>query len=162
ALEAALRPKVLVSASGADYYHWTGDGFDDDDEFDERVDAGDTFLARVCKAWEDEAARAEPLGVRVVRMRTGVVLGPGGALDRMTTPFKLFVGGKIGRGTQWMSWVHQDDVIAAYLAAVDDDRFHGPINLVAPEAARAKDVARAVGKALHRPSWLPVPGFAVR
>ena len=162
ALEPALRPKVLVCASGADYYDWTGNGFDDDDEFDERASAGDTFLGRLCKAWEDEAVRAEALGVRVVRMRTGVVLGPGGALDRMTTPFKLFVGGKVGRGTQWFSWIHQDDVIAAYLAAIDDDRYQGPINLVAPDAARASDLARAVGKALHRPSWLPVPGFAVR
>jgi uncharacterized protein (TIGR01777 family) len=161
-LEPALRPTVLVCASGADYYDWVDESFDDEEEFDERAPAGETFLGRVCKAWEDEAARAESLGVRVVRMRTGVVLGPGGALDRMTTPFKLFVGGKIGRGTQWMAWIHQDDVIAAYLAAVDDERFDGPINLVAPEPARARDVARAVGKALHRPSWLPVPGFAVR
>jgi uncharacterized protein (TIGR01777 family) len=162
ALEPARRPKAIITASGADYYDWVDDALDDDEEFDESQPAGGTFLSRLCKAWEDESVRAEELGVRVVRMRTGVVLGPGGALAKMTTPFKLFVGGKIGKGTQWFSWIHRDDALAAYTAAIDDPRYKGPINLVAPEASRAKDVAKAVGHALHRPSWLPVPGFAVK
>ena len=161
-LEPALRPKVLVTASGADYYDWVDAALDDDEEFDEKAPAGDSFLSRVCRDWEAEAVRAEPLGVRVVRMRCGVVLGKGGALDRMRTPFKLFVGGRLGSGTQWFSWIHKDDALAAYVAAIDDARYTGAINLVAPDLARARDVARAVGRALHRPSWLPVPGFAVK
>jgi NAD dependent epimerase/dehydratase family enzyme len=80
----------------------------------------------------------------------------------MTGPFRFFVGGKVGSGKQWFSWVHIDDAVAAYLAALDDDRYRGPVNLVAPDAARASDVAKAIGAALGRPSWLPVPGFAVR
>ena len=154
------RPKVLVSASGADIYEAAAPG--DDFDFDEGQDAGDTFLARLCVEWEAAAAAAAPLGVRVVRMRTGVVLGPGGALDRMRTPFKLLVGGRLGSGRQWLSWIHVDDAVAGYLAALDDDRLVGPVNLVAPSAATAGDLARAVGKALHRPAWLPVPGFALR
>jgi uncharacterized protein (TIGR01777 family) len=162
ALAPAQRPRVLVSASGADYYDFVDPRLDDEEEFDERSPPGESFLARVCKAWEDEAVRAEPLGVRVVRMRTGVVLGPGGALEKMRTPFQLFAGGRLGSGAQWFAWIHLDDAVAAYLAAIDDDRARGPINLVGPEPARARDVARAVGRALHRPSWLPVPAFALR
>jgi uncharacterized protein len=154
------RPRVLACASGADYYDPVPPG--DDADVDEARPDGDTFLARVCAAWEAEAVAAEPLGVRVVRMRSGVVLGPGGALDRMRTPFKLMIGGPLGRGRQWLSWIHLDDAVAGYLAAIDDDRLRGPVNLVAPEAARARDLARAVGKALHRPAWLPVPGLALR
>jgi uncharacterized protein len=100
--------------------------------------------------------------MRVVRMRTGVVIGGGGgALAKMTTPFKLFVGGKIGSGRQWFSWIHRDDAVAAYLAATADDRYTGPINLVAG-SIRNSELAKALGHALHRPSWLPVPGFALK
>jgi uncharacterized protein (TIGR01777 family) len=90
-----------------------------------------------------------------------MVLGPGGALARMTTPFKLFMGGRIGSGRQWVPWIHRDDVVRAYLAALDDDRYRGPINLVTA-SVRGAELSRAIGKALHRPSWLPVPGFALR
>jgi uncharacterized protein len=108
---------------------------------------------------------AEALGVRVARMRTSVVLAnpdAGGALSKMTTPFKFFAGGPVGSGQQWFSWIHLDDVVAAYLAAIDDDRWRGPINLVAPETVRNVEFARALGKSLGRPSWIPVPGFALR
>lgn len=159
---AADRPRALVVASGADYYPFADRSLDDDDPVDERAGAGSSFLARVCKAWEDEAAGATAHGVRVVRMRTGVVIGPGGALDRMKTPFKLFAGGRIGSGEQWFSWIHLDDAVAAYLAAIDDERYSGPINLVAPGVVRNRDLSRALGKALGRPSWLPVPAFALR
>jgi hypothetical protein len=105
---------------------------------------------------------AEKLGVRVVRMRTGVVIGgDGGALAKMTTPFKLFVGGKIGSGRQWFSWIHRDDAVSAYLAATTDDRYTGPLNLVTGSIRNA-ELAKALGRALHRPSWLPVPGFALK
>jgi uncharacterized protein (TIGR01777 family) len=157
------RPRVLVSASGVDYYPFADgpSGFDDDD-VPETDQPSDSFLARVCRDWEAEAMAAEQHGVRVVRMRTGVILGHGGALAKMTGPFRFFVGGKVGSGKQWFSWIHIDDAVAAYLAALDDDRYRGPVNLVAPEPARASDVAKAIGAALGRPSWLPVPGFAVR
>jgi hypothetical protein len=94
-------------------------------------------------------------------MRTGVVLGPGGALATLTTPFKLFLGGRIGSGRQWVPWIHRDDAVRAYLAALADPRYAGPINLVTASVRNA-ELARALGKALGRPSWLPVPGFALR
>jgi uncharacterized protein len=161
-LSDAQRPKVLVAASGADYYGFANRDLDDDDPVDERAPAGDSFLSRVCLAWENEAAAAERLGVRVVRMRCGIVIGPGEALDKMTKPFKLFAGGRIGSGEQWFSWISLADAVAAYLAAVDDERYAGAVNLVAPESTRNRDLARALGKVLHRPSWMPVPGFALR
>lgn len=157
ALSASERPRVLVCASGADYYD-----FDDtDDEVTERAPAGDSFLARLCRDWEKEALAAREHGLRVACMRTGIVLGPGGALGKMTTPFKLFVGGRIGSGNQWMPWIHRDDAVAAYVAALDDARYAGPINLVTDSVTNA-DFAKALGKAMGRPSWLPVPGFALK
>jgi hypothetical protein len=154
---------VLVSASGADYYPFATDVTDfDDDDVTEMDPPGDSFLARVCRDWEAEAMLAETHGVRVVRMRTGLVLDRGGPLARLIGPFRFFAGGRLGSGRQWVSWIHRADVVAAYLAAIDDDAWRGPVNLVAPEAARAADLARAIGRALHRPSWLPAPGFAIR
>jgi len=159
---ATRRPSVLVTASGTDYYPFAeGPGEFADDEVTEKDPPGDSFLASVCRNWEAEAAIAEALGLRVVRMRTGLVLGPGGALARMRGPFRFFLGGPIGSGTQWVSWIHRDDVVAGYLAALDDARYTGPINLVTA-SSRARDVAAALGAALHRPSIVPVPGFAVR
>jgi hypothetical protein len=163
ALPPADRPGALVTASGVDYYPFAeGPAEFDDDEVTERDPPGDGFLARVCRDWEAEAALAEPLGVRVVRLRTGLVLGRGGALGRMAGPFRFFVGGRVGSGRQWVSWIHLDDVVAAYLAASVDARWTGPVNLVAPEAARNAALASALGAALGRPSWLPVPAAAVR
>ncbi len=162
--KAASRPRVLVSASGVDYYPFakTALGDFDDDEVTETDPAGDDFLAKLCKAWEAEASTAEQLGVRVVMMRTGVVLGErGGALAKMETPFKLFAGGRIGSGQQWFSWIHVEDVLAAYLAAVDDARYRGPLNLVT-DSVRNAEFSKQLGHALHRPSWLPVPAFALR
>jgi uncharacterized protein (TIGR01777 family) len=164
ALPAAFRPRALIAASGTDYYPFAPEARDtefDDDEVTERDPPGDSFLARLCRDWEAEARAAQPLGVRVVCMRTGMVLGPGGALARLTTPFRLFAGGPIGSGHQWMSWIHLDDAVRAYAAAVADERYAGPINLVT-DSVRNAEFARALGAALGRPSWLPVPGLALR
>lgn len=163
ALPSAERPRVLLSSSGGDFYPFaSADNPEfDDDEVTEADPPGDSFLARVCRDWEKEALAATALGVRVVCMRTGIVLGPGGALDKMTTPFKLFVGGRIGSGRQWFSWIHRDDAVAAYLAASTDTRYVGPINLVTGSVRNA-ELSRALGQVLHRPSWLPVPAFAIK
>ncbi len=161
------RPRALVSASGVDYYPFSVDlgaafAADEDDDVDERSPAGDSVMARICRDWEAEARRAEKQGVRVVRMRTGIVLGSGGALERMTTPFKFLVGGRIGNGRQWFSWIHLEDAVAAYLFALDSEKLRGPVNLVAPEPVRNAELARTMGRVLKRPAWVPVPGFALR
>lgn len=161
ALPAAARPRALLSASGADYYPFAPDTEFDDDEVTEGAPPSDSFLGRLCRDWEAEAGAAERAGLRVVCMRSGIVLGPGGALAKLTTPFRMFVGGRIGTGRQWVSWIHRDDAVRAYVAALSDDRYTGPINLVT-ESVRNAVLARALGKALDRPSWLPVPGVALR
>ncbi|MBL0218524.1 MAG: TIGR01777 family protein [Myxococcales bacterium] len=163
ALPAAQRPRVLITASGGDYYPFALDKDDfDDDLVTESDPPGDSFLARVCRDWEAQAIEAEGHGLRVARMRTGIVIGAGGgALDKLTTPFKLFVGGRIGSGRQWFSWIHRDDVVAAFAAATIDPRYTGAFNLVTASVRNA-DLARTLGKVLHRPSWLPVPAFAVK
>jgi len=161
ALPATASPRALISASGSDYYPFAPDADFDDDEVTESAEPGESFLARLCRDWEAEARAAERLGVRVVCMRTGLVLGPGGGLAKMTTPFKLFVGGRIGNGRQWVPWIHRDDAVRAYMAAVDDERYTGPINLVTTSVRNA-ELSQSLGKALGRPSWLPVPGFALR
>jgi uncharacterized protein len=160
-LPAADRPRALISASGTDYYPFVPDTALDDDEYTETDPPGESFLARVCRDWEKEAMGAEPLGVRVTMMRTGLVLGSGGPLAKMTTPFKLFVGGKLGDGKQWVSWIHLDDVIGIYLAAITDERYRGPLNVVTA-SVRNRELSKVIGNVLNRPSWLRVPGFAVR
>jgi uncharacterized protein len=161
------RPSVLVSSSGIDYYPFAVDldaalDVAEDEEITETTPSGDTFLARVCRNWENEAKRAEPLGVRVVRMRTGVVLGKGGALEKMAAPFRMLLGGRLGSGRQWVSWVHLADAVRAYLFAMDHDALEGPVNLVAPGSVRAAEFARALGSAMKRPAWLPAPAFALK
>lgn len=153
----AAHPKVLVCANGVDYYP-----FDDGERaYDEAAPAGDTFLARLCADWQAAAQAAS--SARVVLMRTAVVLGRGGeALGKMVLPFKLFLGGRIGSGRQWFSWVHIEDVVGAYLHALDHAEVTGPVNLVSPEAVRQGEFARALGRALHRPARVPVPAFAIR
>jgi len=160
ALPRSERPRALISASGSDYYPFAADSEFDDDEVTEADPASESFLGRLCRDWEHEALAAARAGIRVVCMRTGLVLGPGGALAKLTTPFKLFVGGKIGSGRQWVPWIHRADAVRAYLAAIDDDRYTGPVNLVT-SSVRNAELADALGKAVGRPSWLPVPGFAL-
>jgi uncharacterized protein (TIGR01777 family) len=152
------RPGVLVSSSGVGYY-----GAHGGEPIDEESPPGSDFLAQVCVAWEEEARTAERLGVRVVRLRTGVVLDPGGgALGKMLPPFKLGVGGPVAGGTQYISWVHVDDLVGIAIAATGDARWRGAVNATAPEPRRNRDVSKALGRALRRPSLLPVPGAALR
>lgn len=153
-------PRALICASGTDYYPFAELAEFDDDEVTEADPPGESFLARVCRDWEKEAFAAKNL--RVVAMRTGFIAGKtGGGIAKMKTPFRFFVGGRLGSGRQWVSWMHLDDAVAAYVAAVEDDRYTGPINLVT-DSVRNAEFSRALGKAMHRPSWLPVPGFAVK
>lgn len=161
ALPREQRPSALVVASGADFYPFAELAQFDEDEVTEADPPGDSFLARLCRDWEKEAAAAESLGVRVVMMRTGMVIGRGGGLAKMMTPFKLFVGGRIGSGKQWIPWIHVADAVRAYLAAIDDDRYRGPINMVT-DSVRNAEFSRTLGKVMHRPSWMPVPGIAVK
>jgi uncharacterized protein (TIGR01777 family) len=155
---ASPRPRVLVNASASGFYGDTGD-----DEVDEGMPAGSGFLADVCRAWEAEAVKAEPLEVRVVRARLGVILGPdGGALARMLLPFRAFIGGPLGSGRQWMSWIQRDDVVQLVRTAVENEALTGPVNVTAPSPVRNADFARVLGHVLDRPAVLPTPAFALR
>lgn len=155
---ASPRPKVLVSGSAIGFYGDVPEG-----DVTEGVSAGKDFLAEVCQAWEAEARKAESLGVRVVLLRTGIVLGAGGgALAKMLLPFKLGAGGPMGSGRQWMSWIHLDDEVGLVLHALDTAGVSGPVNATAPAPARNRDFARALGRALHRPAFAPAPGFALK
>ena len=152
------KPKVLVSSSAVGYYGKHGD-----EKLPESTPAGDDFLAKVCVAWEREADAAEALGLRVVKIRTGVVLDAGGgALKTMLPPFKLGVGGPVAGGKQYMPWIHVDDIVGLYLKALDDESWSGAYNGSAPEPVTNKTFSKALGKALHRPAVSPVPAFAIK
>ena len=155
---AGHRPAALISASAIGYYGDRGDV-----PVDEVSPPGSGFLAETCFAWEAEARRAETLGVRVVRMRLGVVLAEGGgALAKMVPPFQGFLGGPLGSGRQWVSWVSRDDVIGLIQWALAQEQVQGAINATAPEPVTMRGFCRELGRALRRPSWLPAPAPAVR
>lgn len=154
----AVRPRVLVSASAIGFYGDRGDEL-----LTEASPTGPGHLSELAVAWEREALRAESFGVRTVVLRIGVVLGrDGGALKELVPIFKLGIGGPVGNGKQWFSWVHVRDVVGLILFALDRDGARGPLNSVAPGALTNKDFSRALGRALHRPALLPVPLFALR
>ena len=158
ALDAAERPGTLVSASAVGYYGPHGD-----DPVPESTPPADDFLADVCVRWENEALKAQDLGLRVVLLRTGIVLdADGGALKTMLTPFKLGVGGPVAGGGQYMPWIHADDTVGLYLAALDDASWSGPYNAAAPVPVTNKEFSKALGHALHRPAVSPVPAFAIK
>jgi len=152
-------PRVLVSASAIGFYGNTGDT-----PADERTALpGAGFLAKVCESWEQEALRSRESGTRVVLLRTGIVLSPeGGALAAMLPIFRLGLGGKLGNGRQWMSWIHMEDEAALVLAAVENESIHGPLNATAPNPSRNADFTRALAQALHRPAFFTVPAAALR
>jgi uncharacterized protein len=151
-------PRVLIAASAVGYYGSRGDAV-----LDETAGPGSGFLAELCRAWEAAASDAAALGVRVVLLRTGIVLGrDGGALVRMLPPFRWGLGGKLGAGTQWMSWIHIDDLVRAILALVENATLRGPINAVSPQPVTNAEFTRSLGRALHRPTWCPVPAPLLR
>jgi uncharacterized protein (TIGR01777 family) len=152
------RPGVLVSASAVGIYGDRGD-----DLLDEASAPGSDFLAEVAREWEGATAPARDAGIRVVTLRFGVILSrEGGALPRMVQPFLLGVGGPIGNGKQWMSWIAIDDAIRVTLTALQDPALHGPVNVVSPEPVRNAEFADTLGKVLHRPALVPAPAFALR
>jgi uncharacterized protein (TIGR01777 family) len=172
ALDPKDRPAVLVSASGVDYYGADEDAvvLDDEDDqeaaaaasVDESAPRGESFMARLCRDWEREAREARRYDVRVVRLRTGIVLATEGPLRRMAAPFKWFVGGRLGNGRQWVSWIHLDDVLGAIEHCIATEDLAGPVNVVAPNPVRNRAFSRALGKALGRPSFIPAPAFAIK
>ena len=158
ALDDADRPHVLVCGSASGYYGPHGA-----EKVTEAEPPGTDFLAEVCVAWEREAREAEALGVRVVRIRTGIVLDKeGGALAKMLPPFKLGVGGPVAGGDQWMPWIHLDDEVGIMLAALDGKGWSGPVNACAPTPVTNREFSKALGRALHRPAFAPVPALAIK
>ncbi len=151
------RPEVLVCASAIGIYGSRGDEI-----LTEASAPGSDFLAQVVVDWEDAARAAEALGIRVVMLRAGVVLGRGGALDKMLPPFRFGVGGRIGNGLQWMSWIHIEDVTRLILFALEHSEVNGPVNATAPNPARNADFTRDLAAALNRPAIFPVPEAALK
>jgi uncharacterized protein (TIGR01777 family) len=152
------RPTVLVNASAVGIYGDRGE-----EELTENSPPSSGFLAELAVRWEQAAEEATGLGVRVVKLRIGIVLGEGGgALEKMVLPFRLFVGGPFGSGRQWFPWVHLDDVTGLVLHALQHETLTGAVNVVSPGIVRLGEFCKALGRVMHRPSWLPVPGFALR
>ena len=151
------KPGVLVNASAIGYY-----GTSETAVFDETSGPGNDFLAEVCKTWETEANQVKQAGVRVVILRLGIVLDKdGGALAKMLPAFRLFAGGPIGSGKQWFSWIHRDDVVDLILYALTHPEMAGVFNATAPNPVHMADLSHTLGQVLKRPSWLPVPAFAL-
>ncbi|MEH2311525.1 MAG: TIGR01777 family oxidoreductase [Nostoc sp.] len=150
------KPTVLVNASAIGYY-----GTSQSATFDETSLSGNDFLAQVCQAWETEARKVKDAGVRLVILRLGIVLGNGGALGKMIPPFKLFAGGPIGSGRQWFSWIHVDDLVNLILQALTKPEIEGVYNATAPNPVQMADLSQTLGRVMNRPSWLPVPAFAI-
>jgi uncharacterized protein len=155
--QAEVKPQVLINASAIGYY-----GTSETAKFDETSPAGTDFLAEVCTAWETAAQAVTASGTRLVILRMGIVLGEnGGALGKMLAPFSAFVGGPIGSGKQWFSWIHRDDVVKLIITAITDTQMQGVYNATAPNPVTMQDFAQTLGTVMSRPSWLPVPNFAL-
>lgn len=150
------QPSVLVNASAIGYY-----GTNETATFDENSPSGQDFLSQVCQAWEAEAQKVKNTGTRLVILRLGIVLGLGGALGKMITPFQLFTGGPIGSGKQWFSWIHVDDLVSLIVQALTKSDMEGVYNATAPNPVRMNDLSKTMGEVMNRPAWLPVPGFVL-
>lgn len=162
--QAKREPGALISTSAIGYY-----GSRQDELLTEASAPGSGFMADLCKEWEAEAEKATACGVRVVRMRVGVVLGQGGALEKMLyplpipiSPWKLGLGGPMGSGRQWLSWVHLDDVAGLFLWAATNREVQGAVNATAPNPVTNAEFVATLGRVLHRPAVLPIPGFALK
>ena len=152
------RPRVFVSASATGVYGSRGDEL-----LTEESAPGNDFLSNLAKEWEAEARKAEAIGIRVVVARTGVILArEGGALPRMALPIKMFVGGRIGSGKQWMSWISLDDVVGILRFAIEKNDVRGPINVISPQPLQNSEFTKILARALHRPALFPAPPFALR
>jgi uncharacterized protein (TIGR01777 family) len=152
------KPRVFISASAIGYYGSRGD-----EVLDESSAPGSGFLAEVCRDWEAEALRAQSSGIRTVVPRFGVILSEkGGALTQMLTPFKLGLGGRLGTGKQWMSWIALDDVVGVLRGALSNEQVSGPVNVVAPNPVQNSEFTRVLASVLHRPAIFPAPAFALR
>ena len=153
----AHKPTVMIAGSAVGYYGERGD-----EELTEASNAGEGFLADVCREWESESRRAEDAGIRTVLIRTGLVLSKdGGVLGTMALPFKLGLGGVVGSGKQWMSWISLDDHIAAIIFALENESLRGAVNFTAPEPVTNEEFTKTMGEVLYRPTIIPVPEFAV-
>lgn len=153
-----LRPRVLLNASAVGYYGGRGD-----EVLDEKSSRGEGYLADLCAAWEESAIRAETHGVRVIRVRIGVVLGEGGqAFEKLKTVFKAGIGGRLGDGQQWMPWIHVEDLCRAMVFCLSDPEIAGAVNGTAPDPERNADLTRKMAKAVGRWVFLPVPGFMLK
>lgn len=151
------RPKTFLAGSAIGFYGNRGD-----DEMTEASPAGDGFLPKVCRDWEAESRRAEDLGIRTVLLRTGIVLSKdGGALGTMLLPFKMGVGGVVGSGKQWMSWISLEDQIRAMLFVLENESIRGAVNLTSPNPVTNEQFTKILGEVLYRPTFLPLPEFAV-
>lgn len=151
------RPQVWVNASAIGYY-----GTSETATFDETSQPiEDDFLSQVCQAWEGAAQGAKNHGARLVILRFGIVLGMGGAVAKMLTPFRMFAGGPIGSGRQWFSWIHRDDLVKLIIKALTDPTMEGIYNATSPNPVRMAEFCKTLGKVLNRPSWLPVPDFVL-
>ena len=154
---AEKKPQVMVSASAVGYY-----GTSETETFNETSSPGSDFLAKVCTAWESAAQKVKDQGVRLGIVRIGIVLGPkGGALARMLPPFEMFGGGPIGTGKQWVPWVHRDDLVNLIIQILTQPAMEGVFNATSPNPQRMTDFSKTLGSVIKRPSWLPVPGFAL-
>lgn len=152
------KPSVFVSASGVGYYGNVESG-----DVSESHPNGNDFLAKLCLQWEQAATKAEELGVRVVKLRNGIVLaGDGGALKKMMIPFKMFAGGTIGSGKQWLPWIHREDVMRIIFYAINNHQLSGAVNVVAPDQVTMKQFCKTLGMVMHRPAWLQVPAFVMK
>ncbi|MGF7184877.1 hypothetical protein GGQ84_000962 [Desulfitispora alkaliphila] len=152
-----ISPRVLINASAIGFYGDRGE-----EELSEESKAGDDFLANVCKQWEEKASIAKKFGVRVSYLRIGVVLGMGGALERMIVPYRFYMGGTIGSGNQWVSWIHINDLVEIIRFVIENESIVGPVNATSPTPVRMKEFCSAIGTTMNRPSWLRVPQLILR
>jgi hypothetical protein len=151
--KARVKPRFMISSSAVGYYGSRGD-----ETLTEESPPGNDFLSRLCVEWEDEARKAEGHGVRLALLRTGIVLGKGkGALAKMVPPFKMFLGGRLGSGKQWMPWIHIDDEVGLIQFLIETEKARGAFNATAPNPVTMSEFSSALGKALNRPAWAPVP-----